>query len=168
MKRLLIAALAAISACAARAQTFPAPVVPLVGCSSMGSCSGPVSSTNLMPVSGGFQPASVGTPIAVTTSGVTGTLPSGTVVVASNVGSNTAYCALAASSSTAQQPIPAGGWFAFTVGSATQLTCLTSTGTTTVNMVGGSGLPTGAGGSAAEGAAARSRPARPARRPLRW
>jgi hypothetical protein len=117
----------------------------------MGNCSGPVSSTNPMPVSGGFQPAAVGTPIAVTTSGVTGTLLSGTVVVASNVGSNTAYCALGASSSTAQQPIPAGGWFAFSVGSATQLTCLDSTGTTTVNMVGGSGLPMGSGGGSGSG-----------------
>ena len=118
MKRLLIAAFAAIFACAARAQILP---------------------------------ASVGTPIVVTTSGVTGTLPSGTVVVASNVGSNTAYCALGASSSTAQQPIPAGGWFAFNVGSATQLTCLTSTGTTTINMVGGYGQPTGAGGGGSGG-----------------
>ncbi len=151
MKRLPIAAIAAGFACPVWAQTFPSPVVPLVGCSSMGNCSGPVSSTNPMPVSGGFQPAAVGTPIAVTTSGVTGTLPSGTVVVASNVGSNTAYCALGASSSTAQQPIPAGGWFAFTVGSATQLTCLTSTGTTTVNTVGGSGLPMGSGGGSGSG-----------------
>ena len=146
MKRLLLAALAAVSACAAKAQNYPAPVVPLVGCSFAGNCSGPVSSTNPMPVSGGLLPTSVGTPIAVTTSAVTGTLPSGTVVVASNVGANTAYCALGGSSSTAQQPIPAGGWFAFSVGSATQLTCITSTGTTTVNLVGGSGLPTGGGG----------------------
>jgi hypothetical protein len=95
----------------------------------------------------GFAPASVGTPISVTTSGVTGTLPAGAVVVASNAGAtNTAYCALGASSTTAQQPIPPGGWFAFTVGAATQLTCITSTSTTTVNMVGGSGLPTGSGG----------------------
>ncbi len=149
MKRLLFTALAAIFACPARAQTFPAPVVPLIGCSPMGACAGPVSSTNPMPVSGGFQPASVGTPIAVTTSGAMGTLPSGTVVIASNVGANTAYCALGASSSMAQQPIPAGAWFAFTVSSVTQLTCLTSTGTTTVNMVGGAGLPTGGAGGAA-------------------
>lgn len=89
-----------------------------------------------------------GTPISVTTGGVTGTLPSGTVVVASNVGTtNTAYCKLGASASTSDQPIaPNGGWFSFTVGANTQLTCITSTSTTTVNMVGGSGLPTGTGG----------------------
>ncbi len=151
MNRLLFAALVAASACAAKAQNFPASVVPLVGCNSMGNCSGPVSSTNPMPVSGGFQPASVGTPLAVTTSTATGTLPSGMVVVASNVGPNTAYCALGASSSTAQQPIPPGGWFAFAVSTATQLTCVTSAGTTMVNMVGGSGLPAGAGGSGSDG-----------------
>ena len=113
---------------------------------------GPVTNANPLPVNAsfavtGFAPASVGTPISVTTGGVTGTLPAGTVVVASNAGAtNTAYCALGASSTTAQQPIPPGGWFAFTVGAATQLTCITSTSTTTVNMVGGSGLPTGSGG----------------------
>lgn len=89
-----------------------------------------------------------GTPIAVTTGGVTGTLPAGAVVVASNPGTtNTAFCKLGASASTSDQPIPPnGGWFAFTVGANTQLTCITSTSTTTVNMVGGSGLPTGSGG----------------------
>ena len=111
----------------------------------------PVSASVTASISG-FAPASVGTPISVTTGGVTGTLPAGTVVVASNAGAtNTAYCALGASSTTAQQPIPPGGWFAFTVGVATQLTCITSTSTTTVNMVGGSGIPTGSGGGSGGG-----------------
>lgn len=88
-----------------------------------------------------------GTPISVTTGGVTGTLPTGAVVVASNVGAtNGAYCKLGASASTSDQLIPPNSWFAFTVGANTQLTCITSTSTTTVNMVGGSGLPTGSGG----------------------
>lgn len=90
---------------------------------------------------------STGTPISVTTGGVTGTLPTGAVVVASNVGAtNGAYCKLGASATTSDQLIPPNSWFAFTVGAATQLTCITSTSTTTVNMVGGSGLPTGSGG----------------------
>lgn len=90
---------------------------------------------------------STGTPISVTTGGVSGTLPTGAVVVASNVGAtNGAYCKLGASATTSDQLIPPTSWFAFTVGSATQLTCITSTSTTTVNMVGGSGLPTGSGG----------------------
>ena len=88
-----------------------------------------------------------GTPISVTTGGVTGTLPSGAVVVATNAGAtNNAYCKLGASATTSDQLIAPNSWFAFTVGSNTQLTCITSTSTTTVNMVGGSGLPTGAGG----------------------
>lgn len=95
----------------------------------------------------GFAPASTGTPISVTTGGVTGTLPAGAVVVASNVGgTNNAYCKLGASATTSDQLISPNSWFAFTVGTATQLTCITSTSTTTVNMVGGTGLPTGAGG----------------------
>ncbi len=116
----------------------------------------PCSPVNTLPVSAsvsasisGFPGATptTGTPIAVTTGGVTGALPAGAVVVGFNVGTtNTAYCKLGASSTTSDTAIPPASWFAFTVGAATQLTCITSTSTTTVNMVGGSGLPTGAGG----------------------
>lgn len=95
---------------------------------------------------------STGTPISVTTGGVTGNLPAGTVVVASNVGTtNNAYCKLGASATTSDQLIAPNSWFAFTVGASTQLTCITSTSTTTINMVGGSGLPTGAGGGGGSG-----------------
>lgn len=95
----------------------------------------------------GFTPSATGTPISVTTGGVTGTLPTGTVVTAYNTGAtNDAFCKLGASATTSDIDIPPKSWFAFTVGAATQLTCITSTSTTTVNMVGGSGLPTGAGG----------------------
>lgn len=120
----------------------------------------PVSATNPLPVNAtvsasitGFPTTqTTGTPISVTTGGVSGTLPTGTVVVASNVGAtNGAYCKLGASATTSDQLIPPNAWFAFTVGSATQLTCITSTSTTTVNMVGGSGLPTGSGGGAGGG-----------------
>jgi hypothetical protein len=125
------------------------------GCTSF-SCWGPVSAANPLPVTGSFSLSiagfpgttqTTGTPISVTTGGVTGTLPVGTVVVASNVGAtNGAYCKLGASASTSDQLIPPNSWFGFTVGANTQLTCITSTSTTTVNMVGGSGLPTGSGG----------------------
>lgn len=165
MKRITLAAAAALFGCAAQAQTYhdagstivPG-VVPLVGCSTSRNCTAPVSSTNPLPVSGtfsasfsGFQPSatgSVGTPITATTGGAAGSLPSGTVVIATNAGAtNTAYCQLGSSASTSAQPIaPNGGWFAFTVGSATQLACATSTSTTTVNLLGGAGLPTGTGG----------------------
>lgn len=90
---------------------------------------------------------STGTPIAVTNVSTTGTLPAGAVVVAYNVGTtNTAFCKLGASATTSDQAIAPNSWFSFTVGSATQLSCITASSTTTVNMVGGSGLPTGAGG----------------------
>jgi hypothetical protein len=102
-----------------------------------------------------FTATSVGTPISVTTGGVSGTLPAGTVVVASNAGStNTAYCALGASATTANQPIPPNSWFAFTVGLSTQLTCITAASTTTVNTVGGAGSPSGAGGGGGGGGGA--------------
>lgn len=95
----------------------------------------------------GFNPTTTGTPIAATTSGVTGSISSA-VVVATNVGgTNVAYCKLGASATTSDQAIaPNFGWFAFTTAGATQLTCITSTSTTTVNIVGGTGLPTGTGG----------------------
>ncbi len=97
---------------------------------------------------GGFEPVTTGTPIPVTTGGNTGTLPAGTLVAAFNTGTtNDAYCQLGASATTSDILIPPKSWFAFTVGAATQLTCITATSTTTVNMVGGSGLPTGANGS---------------------
>lgn len=155
------------SALAQTTFTMPPPAgVALMGLQSVTSCGSAALSNNglayaTMDLTGklctaasvsasitGFNPTTTGTPIAVTTGGVTGTLPAGAVVVASNVGTtNTAYCKLGASAATSDQPIaPNGGWFAFTVSAATQLTCITSTSTTTVNMVGGSGLPTGTGG----------------------
>lgn len=95
---------------------------------------------------------STGTPIAVTTGGVTGTLPAGTEVLATNDGAtNTAYCKLGASATTSDLPIYPHSSVGFTVGASTQLTCITSTSTTTVNMTGGSGIPTGWGGGSASG-----------------
>lgn len=116
------------------------------------------STTSVVASFAGFNPTTTGTPISVTTSGDTGNLPAGAVVVAFNVGTtNTAYCKLGAAATVDDIPLVAGGgWFAFTVDAATQLTCITSTGTTTVNMVGGSGLPTGAVGGGSSGGAGSS------------
>jgi hypothetical protein len=96
----------------------------------------------------GFNPTAAGTPLAVSTGVSAAALPAGVTVVATNVGgSQGAFCALGASSSTTQQYIaPNGGWFAFSVGAATQISCVTASGTTTINLVGGTGLPSGAGG----------------------
>ena len=79
----------------------------------------------------GFNPTSVGTPLVVSTGGSTAALPTGATVVATNVGGTQgAYCALGSSSSTVQQYIaPNGGWFALSVGAATQISCVTAAGT---------------------------------------
>lgn len=90
----------------------------------------------------GFTGQNVGTPITATTGGATGTLPPGPSVVATNVGSVGAYCQPGASASTSSQYLgPVGGGFQFQIiPGTTQLTCITASGTTTVNLVGGSGF----------------------------
>ena len=141
-------------------------VAPLVNCSSGGNCAGPVSATNPLPVTGslsatlsGFQPgAAYATPLAVSTSSSRVALPSGTTVIVYNTGATAAYVQLGGSNvaaTTANDVIPAGGWSAFSVGSNAYLAALTSSGTTTLNVSGGSGLPTGGGGgTVAQGSAA--------------
>ena len=136
-------------------------VVPLSGCTSSGVCTGPVTSGNPLPVTGtftaslgGFTPSTTGarmTPLAVTTSDSSTTLPSGAVTVVSNVGSNPMYCNVnGTAATTSDQLIPANGWFAFTIPvSVTALHCIATGGSTTANGVGGAGLPTGAGGASA-------------------
>lgn len=152
MKKILLVAALWLSASAAFAQ---APQTVRLCNGSQPNCP-LISGSNPLPVTGAlttFAPATTGTPISVTTGGVSGNLPAGAVVVATNVGStNPAYCKLGASATTSDQYIaPSGGWFAYTVGAATQLTCITGSSTTTVNMVGGSGLPTGTGGGSGGG-----------------
>jgi hypothetical protein len=146
----IVAAMAAITHPWKALSQSAQPVIPLINGTPGGTSGNPVNVTgSFSSTTTGFPTTqTTGTPISVTTGGVTGTLPSGAVVVATNVGTtNLAYCKLGASATTSDQAIaPNGGWFAFTVGASTQLTCITSTSTTTVNMVGGSGLPTGTGG----------------------
>jgi hypothetical protein len=163
MKKLVLAAAAAVFGCAAQAQTYhdsgstvvPA-VVPLAGCSSSGNCAGPVSTTNPLPVSGsfsaslsGFQPTPAYATLAVSTTSSRVALPAGTVVVVYNTGSNPAYVSLGGSSATATASgdvIQPSSWMAFTVGSNTYLAAIETAGSTALNISGGSGLPTGAGG----------------------
>ena len=117
----------------------------------------PVSVANPLPITGAFsissfQPSASGargTPITVTSSDSSGTVPTGAVVLVSNPGANLAYCnANGVAATASDQPIaPSGGWFAFTIPSGvTTIHCIAPTGNTTVNMVGGSGVPTGTGG----------------------
>jgi hypothetical protein len=166
MLRKIIAAAALLCAACTSAYSQPVKVVATCGTVSPAFSTALTSAVITMDVNGNLCTAasvsasisgfptvqSTGTPIAVTTGGVTGTLPTGAVVVASNVGStNGAFCKLGASATVSDQLIPPNSWFAFTVGGNTQLTCITSASTTTVNMVGGSGLPTGSGGGGGAG-----------------
>ncbi|CAM5998811.1 unnamed protein product [Sphagnum balticum] len=106
---------------------------------------------------GGFTPSSTGargTPLTVTTSDSSSALPTGSVVIVSDVGSNPMYCNVnGVAATTSDQPITAGnGWFAFTIPSGvTTLHCISTSGTTTANMLGGVGLPTGTGGNSGGG-----------------
>ncbi len=165
--KLLFAAafVAAFSCAAALAQTYrdtagtavPAVVPvspgggPLFTSSNPGQIAGSFSASL-----GGFTPSASGarmTPLAVTTSDSSGTLPSGTAAVVSNVGSNPMYCNVNGFAATASDElIPASSWFAFTIPSGvTALHCIATGGSTTANAVGGSGLPTGAGGGGSGG-----------------
>jgi hypothetical protein len=132
-------------------------VVPLVGCSALGNCAGPVSSTNPMPVSGsfsatlsGFAPGGAyGAPLSVTTASSRVSLPAGTAIVVYNTGTSAAFVQLGGSSvvaTTVADVIQPNSWMAFAVGSNTYLAAITASGTATLNISGGSGLPTGAGG----------------------
>lgn len=105
---------------------------------------------------GGFTPSASGakmTQLAVTTSDSSGTLPTGAVVVVSNTGSNPMFCNVnAITATTSDQLIPGSSWFAFTIpATITTLHCIATGGSTTADGLGGSGLPTGAGGGGSSG-----------------
>jgi hypothetical protein len=122
--------------------------VPLMGCSTTGNCLGPVSATNPMPVSGftGFQPTPAYTSLSVSPTSSAVALPLGTVVVVYNTGLNIAFVTLGnagATATTSNDVIPSNGWMAFAVGPNTFLAAIVVSGTTTLTLSGGSGLPTG-------------------------
>ena len=161
LKALIVVAFAAVIASAAHAQQTnylgtvfiadPTTLTHQLKVNSDGSINvdGTFSSTL-----GGFTPGARGTPLTVTTSDSSGTLPVGAVVVVSNVGTNPMYCnVLDVAATTADQPVTSGGgWFAFTIPSgSTALHCIATGGSTTANMLGGTGLPTGTGGGSGSG-----------------
>jgi hypothetical protein len=108
-----------------------------------------------MPISGsfsatlaGFAPGGSWAQLSVSASSSRVLLPSGTVVVVYNVGANGAFVAIGNSgivATTGEDYIPAGGALALTVGANTYIAGITSSSTTTLNISGGSGLPTGWG-----------------------
>ena len=117
------------------------------------------SATNPIPVTGsfsatvsGFTPSASSfrmTPLTVTTSDSSATLPTGAVTIVSNVGTtNPMYCnANGVAATTSDQLIPPDSWFAFTIpGGVSTLHCIATGGSTTANGLGGQGLPTGSGG----------------------
>jgi len=120
-------------------------VGPLFTNSNPGVISGSFSATL-----SGFQPTPAYSQLSISTTSSRVPLPAGTVVVVYNSGSNPAYVTLGGSSvtvtATASDVIQPNSWMAFTVGTATYLAGITSSGTTLLNISGGSGLPTGAGG----------------------
>jgi hypothetical protein len=78
----------------------------------------------------GFAPnGNYGAPLSVTTTSSSQALPNGTVVTVFNTGTNTAYINLGTSAgvtaTASNTPVPAGGWFSFTVGTNTYLAALT-------------------------------------------
>lgn len=121
--------------------------------------SGPLgSSSNPMKISGsfsatlsGFQPTPSYSQLALSNPNTSArvSLPSGTVVIVYNTSaSSAAECTLGNSSVTAtaiDDVIQPSSWMAFTVGANTYIACI-STGTPTLSLSGGSGLPTGSGG----------------------
>lgn len=141
------------------------PTVKLCTLTATGTCP-PVSSGNPLPISGSFSatlspftPAasgSRGTPISVTTGGASGTIPTNTgSVIVTNTGANPMYCNASGTNpaTTSDQLITAsGGWFNFGIANGvTTLYCISTGGSTTATMVGGSGLGAGTGGGGASG-----------------
>jgi hypothetical protein len=109
-----------------------------------------------MPVSGtfsaslsGFQPTPAYAGLSVSSTSARVALPAGAVVIVYNTGSNAAYMTLGNSSvtaSTSNDVIQPNSWMAFTVGANTYLAAIETAGATSLNISGGAGLPTGAGG----------------------
>jgi len=168
MKLLRLAALAAALFAAAPASAQNEFKTPTAGknvvgvqlmCQNGSNQAVPCSGVAPLPISGsltGFLPSAAGargTPLTVTTSDSSGTLPTGAVVDVSNVGSNPMYCNVNGVAATvADKLIAPQSWFEFTIPSGvTTLHCIATGGSTTANMVGGSGLGTGAGGGSSAG-----------------
>jgi hypothetical protein len=161
MKRILLGAAATaalLTDVPARAQTYQdsggtyvrgvVPITPGVGPLFTNSNPGKISGTFSASL-GGFQPTPAYAQLSVGATSSRVALPSGSVVIVYNTGANAAYVTLGNSSVTAtvgNDVIPAGGWMAFTVGPNTNLAAIETAGTTSLNISGGQGLPTGASG----------------------
>lgn len=105
---------------------------------------------------GGFQPGNSYAQLAVTTTSSRVALPTGTVVTVYNTGTTNAFVLLGNSSvvaTTGNDMIPANSWMSFTVGANTNLAAITASNSTSLNLSGGAGIATGAGGVSGSGMA---------------
>lgn len=114
----------------------PVPVNCSIGCSGSGG--------------GSFTPSTSGargTPFTVNLADTSGILPTGNDVIVSNTGTNDMFCNVnGIAATTADQLITTSGWFEFGIPSGiTTLHCFAVGGTTTANMLGGSGPASGIG-----------------------
>jgi hypothetical protein len=163
MNRIVVAALLAAEVACAQAQTYQdsggtvfqgvVPIQPGVGPLFTSANPGKISGSFSASLSG-FQPTPSYASLSVGSTSTRVALPSGTVVGVYNTGSFPAFVTLGSASVTATSAddvVPAGGWMAFTVGSAAYLAGIETAGATSLNISGGSGLPTGAGGGSGGG-----------------
>ena len=164
MNRIILAALLAAGvAVPAHAQTYQdsggtvvpgvVPIQPGVGPLFTSANPGKISGSFSASLTG-FQPTPSYASLSVGATSNRVALPSGTVVVVYNTGANAAYVTIGGASVTATTSddfVPAGGWMAFSVGSSTYLAGIETAGASTLNLSGGSGLPTGACCSASGG-----------------
>lgn len=120
------------------------------------NCAKP-SNSGVLPVSGvfsatigGFTPGGTYASLSVSGSSSRVALPAGLVVIVYNTGTNPAYITLGgntAVATTGNDVVSPGGALALTVGANTYLAGITASSTTTLNISGGAGLPTGWGAS---------------------
>jgi hypothetical protein len=102
----------------------------------------------------GFQPTPSYSQLSVSSASNSVALPNGNTVVVYNIGSSDAYVTLGGSgvaATLADDVVKAGGWMAFGVGSNGYLAAITASGSTSLNISGGSGLASGSAGSASSG-----------------
>jgi hypothetical protein len=136
------------------------PVTPGVGPLFTASNPGKISGSFSASLSG-FQPTPAYSQLSVGATSARVALPSGSVVIIYNTGSNAAFVTLGGSAVTAtvgNDVVPAGGWMAFTVGPNTFLAAIETAGATTLNLSGGAGLPTGTGAGGGSGGGGGSNP----------
>ena len=168
MKRILIgAALAAAFTCQAFGQSYqdtagsvvPAivPIAPGLGPLFTAAHPGYVQGS-LSASFSGFTPTPAYSQLAVSATSARVALPAGTVAIVYNTGANTAFVQLGSASvvgDSGRRCDSAGSWMAFTVGTSIYLAGIETAGPTALNISGGAGLPTGAGGGGSNGLVAQ-------------